>query len=385
VEIELTGALLARMLTLKARDPDHENMRQEVGSVEEPAGIRPCCNFGAQVAVDDGDQMTPSVRSQIIGSEVLIMVEQRTEDEETGRREAKAHRARILAVIALVLIGVGAGVVAWLTWREDPEPNTRELELLRVSLQVCGIGILGGLATLAYAELRREASFQDQLAGATREANHRRGEHDRDRRLERIDKAYRDAIDRKSRLDDQVLATMAALIAGYNDVKQIRRVLDARTRTTSGRTIVIADYDEHMIRLCARQLEFEQFKRTGPLLDQSVDLSTLAGEALGDDMSGGDLPESSFKDLFRRIEKYLNDIVHEYQQSRHLVAASPDGYRFQVQGGTEPSRLPNLHEFISTSKYFREGVSSNIDIAIRRLARFLATPPTLPELDEEEN
>jgi hypothetical protein len=186
----------------------------------------------------------------------------------------------------LVLIMLIAVAVAVWAASSEPSRNTLRYELATIAMQVVAVAVLGGLATLA------TAMFRDSL---------------------KRDAEQRDAAAARRRQQDDLLrGLLDETLTAYNRVKRIRRLLSAFTAEGSGR-ITLDVYDEQMRALMDQQLEFERFKRHSPFIDDERLRLTA-------------LPSSSvLTEHYRKIEKYLNWAIDEYQSKRHLVAESDDG------------------------------------------------------------
>jgi hypothetical protein len=259
----------------------------------------------------------------------------------------------VLLTLALI-----AAIVAAIVYHAHPSANTREMELLKACFSVLVVAVVGGLATFAFGRLQKE----------------------RDRRQEDARRDMERRIDERRRRDEQVTAVLNETLEHWLAVKRIRRELEAATWTGSSASITLEDYDCYLRELNQHQLAFERLMKIVPLLDERIPhVSKQLLTTKGSD---------SLEKLFHAIEDFLNDVVDEYQRSRHLVAkrkrldladlaahsnALPARIRCQP-GRDKPERRRTLYEFIYETGIFREESADDVKLVIRRLEQAILEP-----------
>jgi hypothetical protein len=165
-------------------------------------------------------------------------------------RTPKCH-GKCRAVVALLGVAAIAGTVFLTTVRPPPQPNTVDYELMRVSLQILGVVLVGfvvGMASFTLQQIRLDERKSD------------------DRKF-----------DERRRIDEQVRYFLADTVESYNGVKLIRRLLEAETTCESAPRITVDTYSRLLAQLCERQLVFESLMRRAPLIQQQVH----GGEEIG--------------------------------------------------------------------------------------------------------
>jgi hypothetical protein len=277
----------------------------------------------------------------------------------TDRITAAKRRGLIgLATIASLSIAV----LIW-AWLGNPANNTLRYEAAKTAMQAISVVLLGGLAGLA------TFAFQQDR---TEEAKQR--DQQRDVRLEQWRRDVENLRDERARNDDLLQSLLQETLTVYNEIKRLRRTLAAATTDDTGGHITLDVYDRHMVHLIIQQLEFEKFKRRCPFITderlRSLDPND-SGSATRSRV-GGEQLEISYK----RIEKYLNKIIDEYKDRRHIVAQiDPNGAL--------------LAEFVKLSGFihgdFVAKVSNQIDVIIELLQKALLKPLVLPEPVEVHN
>jgi hypothetical protein len=195
------------------------------------------------------------------------------------------------------------GVIAILTgaWRahltQDKWLDDLWLEVAKAGVQVVAVGVLGG----ALAAVWRNITAQ-------REAKVAEDAKERDREIERSAKERDQEIER----NDKIRAELVSLVALYNGVKSVRRIvrslgLDLKTypeaeRETAGQTAILSEeqargFHSQMLILNGLQLEFEskarQFGQTNFLGDDTDQVVTNLG----------------------RIENHLNRVLELWEKS----------------------------------------------------------------------
>ncbi|MEX5301241.1 hypothetical protein [Kocuria sabuli] len=216
------------------------------------------------------------------------------------------YKMAVGAVVLLLLL-----VIVLLHLR-DPEANTLEFEMAKVAMQALGVVVIGALVGLAVNRLT------EQKVQETAQKNFRR--------------------DNLRRQYDTMVSLFDRSLNAYNEVKCIRRSLDARTGPEGNRMIDAKTYDAHMKRLNAQQLEFESLKRTARVWGiMNVDAELNTG-----------LLTLELK--FTKIEKYLNNILDEYQRTWPAVR----------HASTPFPAPPLLVDFVDETGNFRERATRSI-------------------------
>jgi hypothetical protein len=256
----------------------------------------------------------------------------------------------------LGLIGVLALTGLILTW--SSHPDTVRFELAKTFMQVLAIAFFGTLATLAAFLFQRSHAQADQQAERQRQG--------RDN--------YRDL---RRREDDQLRSIMNETLAAYNRVKQIRRQLRAETVTTysrisqirgivsseiqngTDRCVSLRVYDQYMSHLIDEQLRFERLKRFTPFIsDERLSPLPNTNAARFRKAMRSETLTSTYED----IEKYLNHVIHEYEDRRHTV----------VDRTMPMIRFHWLSRFIDTD--FEPHVADKMDVIIETLLTALWQP-----------
>jgi hypothetical protein len=219
----------------------------------------------------------------------------------------------------LIFCGVGAvaGVGLASIW---PFADTAGLtfEVGKACIQVMGVALIGGLASVAAAEFQRE-------------------------RIERFETAQADAERRheaQTRHDDFVRSLLTQTIDAYHDVKRVRRLLQALAGPEgSPHPIPAVSYREAIGTLNDAQLTFESLKRISPLT--KID---------------------GLKQCYRHIEKHLNEVLDE---SKGAVARAED---------VRPSEGSALNSLLFDTADFRANVSSQLREVVKKLQTELLAP-----------
>lgn len=152
-------------------------------------------------------------------------------------------------------------------------------------------------------------------------------------------------------------------------IKELRRELKAITWDGAHRSISLSEYDEYLRRINRHQLAFERLAKIAPLLDDKI-----PHVHRGDQRDSSD----SLSHLFGDIEEFLNHIIDEYEQSRHL-AANGDRIRLgelrNYSGAlSKRERKSSLYDFVETTRPFRRSTARNVDLVVARLAQALLEP-----------
>jgi hypothetical protein len=226
-------------------------------------------------------------------------------------------------------------------------------------MQVIAVASLGGLAALATFTFQRSRTREDEL---------------RDRKLEQRRLRIDNSRDRRDRQDDLLRSLLRDTLTAYNRVKRVRRLVEAETKDKTGGHVTLNGYDKHMTSLIDEQLEFEKFARLAPFIADK----RLYPSADGDpSATPGTAPEGgSLKESYESIESYLNDVIDEYKDNRHVVAAAE-------AAGVPLAKFKKLTKFIHKDD-FRPGVAKHIDEIIKVLQKAVLQPPRLPDPDEDD-
>jgi hypothetical protein len=198
----------------------------------------------------------------------------------------RAGSRRPLDKLLLTLIAVA--VLAFLTalaivatqWAET-EPPPAQLELLKVSLQVLGVAVIGG--AVAY----RFRAHEQERAVAQVEA-----ERAREQRAQNL----------------EALRAMAVEVLGiYNTVKLARRMMRFHASSGERRTddiFVIPDkpYEELFLQVEKAQLDLERLKKQVPINRH------LFSDPQDTELFAGTLSDA---------EKYIRDVLKEFEQGAH--------------------------------------------------------------------
>lgn len=282
-------------------------------------------------------------------------------------RQASAMRAdrtmpggTMLATIVLLIIALAAGLGALVVYGWDPPANSRELELFKALLSIFTVVILGGLTTFAFNLLLK----------------------DRDRRVDEARRDLERRLDERRRRDEQVSDTLKETLEHWLAVKQIRRELEAVTRTDMDgyplqATITLEHYDHYLRELSKHQLAFEQLKKTAPPLEEKLPRTE---------------PKSvSLSELFNEVEEFLNSVVDEYQRFRHAVAKTgqikiSDLAALSSKREPKADRPPRtLHEFLFETTIFRGKAGENVGLVVQRLEHALREPLELIQVSPRKN
>ena len=211
------------------------------------------------------------------------------------------------------MIGLIALVVLLFLLVREPRPQNIRVEMVKACIQIISVTIIGGLITLAVNRI-----------------SHRRTV------------AYNEESRRKDDLQHQYESMASILdrsVSAYNSVKKTRRLLDARTRHKTTRTITLEEYDKYMEQLSVQQLNFESLKRMILVL---VPLSSYkeSRESL-----------SKLSAYAERVEQYLNNIVREYRENR---------YKYTPSDMIPLRDLAELRTFIENTSDFKKNISNGL-------------------------
>jgi hypothetical protein len=164
------------------------------------------------------------------------------------------------------------------------------------------------------------------------------------------------AVDERRRLDDRVRAVFEGTIKAYNGVKLVRRLLRAETGPKEDPSITLEAYTRLLPELCKQQLAFEDLRRSAPLIQTSL-------------QNGEVIPEpvcATLTKTYDAIEHYLNDIVKEFEDSRHMMSNRRP--RPLVH-----SDKAKLREMVYDTQVFRTKVSEPVKAVLKHLEEHLLT------------
>ena len=281
------------------------------------------------------------------------------------------------------IAGVSTGLLIWILL-SNPKYNTLKYEAGKTCMQVLGVVLVGFVVSYATFTLQRTRQRReeqaDRAANQKREADQKREdlqreadqkredlqreadrqlEVDRRREVEQKRKEWQreveEARDARQRKDELLHSTLIKTLSAYHAVKRTRRILRARIwAQAQGQHIDVDVYDQQMALINDVQLQFEELKRTAPLIKDA----RVSEEELGE--------------KFRAIEKHLSELVVEYESERRSAA--------HIQGGASISGTPKLDDFLGPSYIgpFRENIKSPIDSILSSLQEALLKPLELP-------
>jgi hypothetical protein len=289
----------------------------------------------------------------------MDMVEDRDPSKSIAQSQDAARRftaAKRNSVAGLVAIAVLSGIVLAWAWSGKPANNTLRYELAKTAMEVIAVASLGSLAALATFIFQHSRTREDEL---------------RDRKLEQWRRHSDYLRDKRGRQDDLLRSLLQETLIAYNRVKRVRRLLSAEITDKAEGHVTLDGHDKHVTGLIDEQLEFEKFKRLAPFLDDERLYRPTGGDP---NATPGTVPvDVSLESSYESIEKYLNKVIDEYKDNRHVVAAEA--------AGVPLAKLTRLSTFISDG--FVPGASDHIDLIIRVLQTAVLQPLVLPDLDEE--
>jgi hypothetical protein len=255
-----------------------------------------------------------------------------------------------------------------ISWRGNPTSDTLRFELAKTFMQVLAVAFFGGLATLAtfmYQDSRAQENEQSRHAEEKAEYIALRTEEEKERKQERDRHSFENARAERLRQDDQLRSIMDETLETYNQTKRIRRLLEAETNDILHGRLTLAVYDRHMTDLIDEQLAFEKLKRFIPFISDTRlnHLPTSAANEPQKDGVGKILTKSSLVQSYEDIEKYLNHVIDEYKDERHILA--DEMYAPLAEFG-------ELSRFIGNE--FQSNVSARMDDIIKTLLEALWQP-----------
>jgi hypothetical protein len=255
-----------------------------------------------------------------------------------------------------VYVGIPTAALLVILWISRPMASSLEFEAAKACLQILAVGVIGAAVGVVI------KSRDDRIAQARRETELKAEARQRETELkaEARQHAHDHLLDVRQREDDFLMGMLNELLDAYNDVKSIRRLLDAETRDAANRrAITIAIYDKLLRDLNDQQLRFERLARLAPLCDERASRLDSGAERV------------KYERLFRDIEKDINKLVDEYQKHRYEVA---------VAGSLVVSResLPELYALVEQRWIFKEETSGRVDKAVKQTMDLLLQPIAEP-------
>jgi hypothetical protein len=258
------------------------------------------------------------------------------------QRENRA--SKIGMWICLVLAGLSLTCIALLFFFcRDLKNGSIEFEAAKSLLQIGVVSVIGTVLSLLVHQYQNEAEALQKKTEADRlDAEKQRDEH-------RKCLEYREAL---------LLSVLSKTIDAYNRTKRARRLLRGRAISTRGETKVVLaeEYDKWFDAINDAQLDLESLVHDIKTSEKAFSRPELLRESL------------------RSMEKYLNDLITEYERSRAL---------FSCDGHTLPlDQLPKLTNFLLPGK-FAPHMSVYKD-GVQRAIRSDLLYPNLPKLGTHE-
>jgi len=245
-----------------------------------------------------------------------------------------------LAAIA----GASTGLLIWIL-QSNPKYNTLKYEAGKTCMQVLGVVLVGFVVSYVTFTLQRNRQRQEEQADLRK-----------DQKSKKWQREIEEAQDARRRKDKLLRSTLDETLVAYHTVKGTRRILRARIWAQADGLHIDADvYDQQMALINDVQLQFEELKRTAPL----IKVERVIKEKLGE--------------YFEVVEKHLGELVTEYESKRRRAA--------HIQGGISISNMPKLEEFLGPSYTgpFRDNIISPINGILSALQEALLEPLELPE------
>jgi hypothetical protein len=152
----------------------------------------------------------------------------------------------------------------------------------------------------------------------------------------------------------------------YNDVKRIRRLLEAEAGPQDGAMISSEAYSRLMSDLCVQQLAFESLADVAPILANNANsLKTIVVKNRQD--------TADLKGLYGEVERALDRIVEEYQKRWHVVRDKATLDLGRDLGEPEPDW--GLSPFIYKTAQFQRRVKDPVDAVLLAYETYLLDPP----------
>ena len=252
-------------------------------------------------------------------------------------------KARWFPFILLGGVALVALVGLVLAQASEMTADSPRWELWRLCLQILGVSLVG--AVVGHATFRLQ---QTQI----------QARQDADR-----------ARDQRERVNERVRSLIGETLASYNSVKRVRRLLEAEAGPREDARVDVATYSALMSQLCKQQLVFESLRRRAPLIQVHV----ASCQKIKVDVGGGRDLEESLEQHYGHIERYLNDLIQEYQQRLHRVRGESVVPLDRVDDG-------GLASFIYDTPIFKSNVSHRAVGVVKALELHLLTPqPICPD------
>jgi hypothetical protein len=221
----------------------------------------------------------------------------------------------------IVALGVLALIGLYWASREELTKDTPRYEVWSLCLQIIGVAIVGFIIAMATFSLQQ-------------------------RHLEKREDAEQEASYQR-RIDDRVQSLYSQTLNGYNEVKRIRRLLEAEAGPKDAAAIPRKVYSRLLTELCIQQLAFESLADLAPIITSQDTKSDSI--ALKDGQKSASLAE-----LYGEVEEALNAIVDQYQKNWHLVR---DHATVQLdRDPADPRSGWGLSAFIYDTAQFKERI-----------------------------
>lgn len=253
---------------------------------------------------------------------------------------ASKYHAVVFVVVGLVAV-LGLALSTW--GPGELKPETFRFELMRISLQILGVALVGAFVGTAVFRLQ-----QVQLDRSKNDAEAR----EEARLCKRRQADYH--IDKRRRLDGRIESFLHETIAAYHAVKRIRRVLEAEMARDPELSIASESYSRLVTELSNQQLAFESLMRRAPLIQGLFGGLELEARVSRD---SDKVVVTSLENHYAQVESYLNDVVDEYQKKNGLV---------------------KVGAFVYNTPDFKANVSYRVNAVIKAFEEALLTPEPTP-------
>ena len=276
-----------------------------------------------------------------------------TQDEATFRSLFEDTRP---SLILLGIIFAVSLVVLAIVWWLDASHNTLGFELAKTCMQVAGVTVIGaivGIATFTYQHKRERAAK------------------DRDQKLEDWRRDNDTRRDERRRQDDLLRSILGDTIGAYHAVKRARRLLKAEVGPSQQVPMSFEVYDQYIKSIIDEQLEFE----TLTLVAGAVDDSRLPRTPPWPSARPKDKDKPPLVAMFSKIEDSLQELVREYERSRHEVKQA---------GDMSLAQLPKARQYLTTSGFYT-GMKVPMDEVVKLLQRALLEPLLFPAVRAEND
>jgi hypothetical protein len=177
------------------------------------------------------------------------------------------------------------------------------------------------------------------------------------------------AIDERRRQDELLRSCLQDTLAAYHAVKRTRRLLDAEAGPEHSEPVSFDIYDQYMKSINDEQLKFEKLKMLADIIDDP----RLPRTPPWPDAREKDQNKAPLVAMFSKVEHSLNELVDEYQDSRHEVK----------QAGSIPLAQLTQAQLFVTSRGFRTAIAHPKDCVVKLLQTALLEPVLLPAFRAE--